>query len=601
MAAADVMRLDAAPTRRQDIISQILSDYGDSRDPAAAADDDDDDDDVDLDDYYTQTELSPAAAAAPPVQSAPVSPVGRDKPLAPLVGFRLRVADAPAASHRGSPAGNTRDPTMLLSSARSLSFRGRRPKPPDLKLARSNGSTAAATPAKTDTSSPLPSLTLSAPNLQHLPTPDRARAHQSARLREELPLPPTPPLPPAKTDLPRPSDPSTNAAGAPTMGNKASKAAGDQTSPSQRSKFSLRRKPVKRDSPPPAPQSNGAPIAPAQGHAAPGAPAGAAQAQLQAEAPTPAVHISKPNAPLHQPVTLPQSSAPHSEGNTLVEPNRNSRSVSTTLSEATAVRDRSNSPPTEPDDEEPITPTLKPAAVDLLPSPSPVPEESPSKYGLIKKPSDATMKEQKVAMHYRGKSSTGFDIFKSSTNKLQNTKPYKPTLSPPTSPNPASVSNTPTPAPASPPATSPTELSSPTLTSPSAPIFQLFNTQMRPERTMTPRLNCVHIQCFHNHRRFHRSNNRVLPVGCMLCFSASTDFHWTCTWCALRICQGCRARLESIPRKSLEVLIKEKMDQNSMDEKAVAGAGGTRNKENLMVKKTRRSINEPNKVVVWEA
>lgn len=301
---------------------------------------------------------------------------------------------------------------MLLSSARSLSFRGRRPKPPDLKLARSNGSTAAATPAKTDTSSPLPSLTLSAPNLQHLPTPDRARAHQSARLREELPLPPTPPLPPAKTDLPRPSDPSTNAAGAPTMGNKASKAAGDQTSPSQRSKFSLRRKPVKRDSPPPAPQSNGAPIAPAQGHAAPGAPAGAAQAQLQAEAPTPAVHISKPNAPLHQPVTLPQSSAPHSEGNTLVEPNRNSRSVSTTLSEATAVRDRSNSPPTEPDDEEPITPTLKPAAVDLLPSPSPVPEESPSKYGLIKKPSDATMKEQKVAMHYRGKSSTGFDIFK---------------------------------------------------------------------------------------------------------------------------------------------------------------------------------------------
>lgn len=84
MAAADVMRLDAAPTRRQDIISQILSDYGDSRDA--------DEDDVDLDDYYTQAEMSPAPppAAAPPVQSAPVSPVGKDKPLPPLLGFQLR-------------------------------------------------------------------------------------------------------------------------------------------------------------------------------------------------------------------------------------------------------------------------------------------------------------------------------------------------------------------------------------------------------------------------------------------------------------------------------------------------------------------------------
>ncbi|KAK7708418.1 hypothetical protein SLS57_008999 [Botryosphaeria dothidea] len=423
MAAADVMRLDAAPTRRQDIISQILSDYGDSRDA--------DEDDVDLDDYYTQAEMSPAPppAAAPPVQSAPVSPVGKDKPLPPLLGFQLR----------------------------------------DLKLARSNGSTAltagsAATPAKTDTSSPLPSLTLSAPNLLHQPTPDRARAQQSARLLNELPLPPTPPQPPAKTDLRRPSDPSTTAAGAATMGNKASKAADDQHSPSHRSKFSLRRKPVKKDASPPAHQANGAPVAPPQGHVTPVTQAGAAQAHPRAPASPLAVQNSKPNAPPQQSITVPQPSAPQSEGNTLVEPNRTSQSISTTLSDATIVRDRSNSPPTEPDDEEPITPTLKPAAVDLLPSPSPVPEESPSKYGVVKQPSNSTMKEQKVAMHYRGKSSTGFDIF-----------------------------------------------------------------------------------------------------------------------------------------KSLEGFIQERMGEKTVDEKTSNDAGTIRNKENLMVKKTRRSAHEPNKVIVWEA
>lgn len=78
MASADVVRLDAAPTRRQDIISAILSDYGDLRDSDADADADadehDGDGDVDLDAYYTQAEASPAA----------------NRPLPPLTGFQLR-------------------------------------------------------------------------------------------------------------------------------------------------------------------------------------------------------------------------------------------------------------------------------------------------------------------------------------------------------------------------------------------------------------------------------------------------------------------------------------------------------------------------------
>ncbi|KAL1634656.1 hypothetical protein SLS58_010599 [Diplodia intermedia] len=97
MADPAIMRLDAAPApvpgRRQDIISAILSDYGDSRDL---------DDDVELDDYYTQARSPaaappvpvPGAAAALPVQSAAASPpAAKDKPLPPLVGFQLRASD----------------------------------------------------------------------------------------------------------------------------------------------------------------------------------------------------------------------------------------------------------------------------------------------------------------------------------------------------------------------------------------------------------------------------------------------------------------------------------------------------------------------------
>ncbi|KAL1634657.1 hypothetical protein SLS58_010600 [Diplodia intermedia] len=404
----------------------------------------------------------------------------------------------------------------MLISAPSRSFRGRRQKPPDLKLARSNGSTAiapaiAATPAKTDTSSLLPSLAHSALHPQHLPTPDRARAHASARLLNELPLPPTPPQPPAKNNPRSPSDHTPSAAGAAAMGNKASKAAGDPSSPSQRSKFSLRRKPVRKDAVPPAETANGAPKPPAQGGPAPGAQAPAAQAPAPAPAPprAPALHHPKSTTSLQQAGSQP--SAYQSEENTLIAPGGHVQSPSTTLSDATVVRDRSNSPPTEPEEEEPITPTLKPAAVDLLPSPSPLPEESPSKYGVVKKPSNPALENQKgAAMHYRGKSSTGFDIFKSSTNKLQNTRRYMDAHSPPLSPTPESVVNVPSTA------TSPLEL------------------------TM---------------------------------------------------------KIESIPRKSLDMFITEKLGEKISRDTSVVKS----NKENLMVKKKRRSMHEPSQVVVWES
>ena len=60
-------------------------------------------------------------------------------------------------------------------------------------------------------------------------------------------------------------------------------------------------------------------------------------------------------------------------------------------------------------------------------------------------------------------------------------------------------------------------------------------------------------------------------------------------------------KLESIPRKSLDIFIKEKAEEK-IGEKPVGDTVTARNnKENLMVKKNWRSMHEPSKVVVWES
>ncbi|KAK8226759.1 hypothetical protein HDK77DRAFT_115309 [Phyllosticta capitalensis] len=279
-----------------------------------------------------------------------------------------------------------------------------RKRPPPLRLVKSNGSTAtsAKTPSQSQShsqSSTPPADVHSPPSTQH---PERGRRHARGRLDDELPLPPPPP------ELPTKSHDSDN-----IMGSNKSKLQQDGAEPSRhRHHFSLRRKPVKKSSTPtaadpPATQPD-APLA---------APHEETKVQPPQEPPAPPPKLQKVKS--DEALKSSSSSSKHARGpsNAVSEPiTETERHHAPEPSEDTVRihRQRSNTPPSEPDQNEPITPPLKPEEpVQLLPEPTPVPEESPSKWGLAKQSSNLNSDvDPKSNLHFRGKSSTGFDIFK---------------------------------------------------------------------------------------------------------------------------------------------------------------------------------------------
>ncbi|KAF2142049.1 uncharacterized protein K452DRAFT_25484 [Aplosporella prunicola CBS 121167] len=223
-------------------------------------------------------------------------------------------------------------------------------RPPSLKLSKSNGSTATATTATSANTS---------------------TAADSTRLHHQLPLPPTPPPPPEKN--------------AETMGNKPSKAAREDHHHHHHLRFTFRRKPVKQaPSPQPKPDSN---------------------PRLDRVA-------SKPESKASDFHSSPAHVSTHSQAVSVPSTLTDTHDLHSTPTIAPS-RDNTNTPPSETETDEPLTPKLNPAAaaIQLLPSPSPVPEESPSKYGLVNDPSMTMVGEQQKTMHARGKSSTGFDLF----------------------------------------------------------------------------------------------------------------------------------------------------------------------------------------------
>ncbi|KAK8161539.1 hypothetical protein IWX90DRAFT_272458 [Phyllosticta citrichinensis] len=360
--------LEAKPTARRDIISAILSHYGDERD-------------LDLDDH---DDVLAAYCQASPTPG-PLDRSSKPLPSVPLTQLR----DRGRGMHRMASDDSTQEPRARIMAPRSLS---RSKRPPELRLVKSNGSTA--TSAKTPSQSSSPPA--DSPSRQH---PERGRRHARGRLDDELPLPPPPPELPDKSD----ND---------TMGSSKSKLPQDERSSPRRLHFSLRRKPVKKPSPavadppapPPATQLHETKVQPSQ---------------EPPPAPPPKLQKVKSDEALMS----SSSASKHARGpsNAVSEPvTSNERHHAPEPSDDTVVRirrERSNTPPSEPDQNEPITPPLKPGQpVQLLPSPTPVPEESPSKWGLTKKPSNSSAMandvDPKANLHFRGKSSTGFDIFK---------------------------------------------------------------------------------------------------------------------------------------------------------------------------------------------
>ncbi|OAL56659.1 hypothetical protein IQ07DRAFT_14129 [Pyrenochaeta sp. DS3sAY3a] len=73
-----------------------------------------------------------------------------------------------------------------------------------------------------------------------------------------------------------------------------------------------------------------------------------------------------------------------------------------------------------------------------------------------------------------------------------------------------------------------------------------------------PAIAPAHLHCYTNHATTIWSNNSFQPMGCMVCRENSRDRKWACTWCQLRICRECSEELNMVPGRRLEVLLRGK-------------------------------------------
>ena len=260
-------------------------------------------------------------------------------------------------------------PNTIIS--RSIS---RSTKPPSLRLTTSNGSTAASSTSTSSSSTITPSY-------------------------QDRPLPGLPPLP-EKSHV------------RPEMGAKSSKVPGEKERKAQSPRHLFKRRPL------PNSKANGSKLnltlADTISSLKPKNKSAATIVKGQA---------NRENA--SSPSTSVQSSS-------VPSPYTQTQSDSTELREGTipthpTSQERSSTRGTTVELETPPTPELKPV---LLPSPTPVPEESPSKYGIHKPASISSTETHNpspaASKHLRGKSSTGFDIFKVRTETHTRTRTCNP-------------------------------------------------------------------------------------------------------------------------------------------------------------------------------
>lgn len=60
----------------------------------------------------------------------------------------------------------------------------------------------------------------------------------------------------------------------------------------------------------------------------------------------------------------------------------------------------------------------------------------------------------------------------------------------------------------------------------------------------SPPMSLAQIKCYRSHSRLLPSRNTYAPVECAVCHADDERQHWSCGWCALRMCAGCRKALE---------------------------------------------------------
>lgn len=87
-------------------------------------------------------------------------------------------------------------------------------------------------------------------------------------------------------------------------------------------------------------------------------------------------------------------------------------------------------------------------------------------------------------------------------------------------------------------------------------------------------LALVQIKCFRGHERLLLSKNKSAPVECAVCHIDDDGDHFSCSWCALRMCKYCRRDFAERGMTALRERIKtaelgSSSDGNSSDESIV--------------------------------
>ncbi|KAH7406053.1 hypothetical protein DE146DRAFT_431961 [Phaeosphaeria sp. MPI-PUGE-AT-0046c] len=78
---------------------------------------------------------------------------------------------------------------------------------------------------------------------------------------------------------------------------------------------------------------------------------------------------------------------------------------------------------------------------------------------------------------------------------------------------------------------------------------------------LIPAIASPHLTCYTSHQTAIWSNNTFQPMGCMVCRTNDRDRKWCCTWCQLRICRSCSEELKMVPGQSLSLYLRIREEQ----------------------------------------
>ncbi|KAF1913846.1 hypothetical protein BDU57DRAFT_324467 [Ampelomyces quisqualis] len=106
---------------------------------------------------------------------------------------------------------------------------------------------------------------------------------------------------------------------------------------------------------------------------------------------------------------------------------------------------------------------------------------------------------------------------------------------------------------------------------PPPPFTPLTRAPIPLPQTLIPAITSAHLSCYTNHTATIWSNNAFQPMGCMVCRANDRERKWCCTWCQLRICRSCSEELRVVPGRNLGRYLDERGERGG---EGMLGGGG---------------------------